>query len=192
MKSFPPCYLILALLSFAPGLRAAGIAPLPYWGPISLAEGEQLEICAHVRRASHDHSTLERRRALFTFVRIRDGKTVRKEFTLDASRGGCFSMPQQKLEDEPFFTLLQHSGTHGDGQLLASVAVVGTRYQMLAAQPLDAGQTLPSRTVCGPLRLGHANDSAARLDPHTRNRGNSGSNDGSPYCQFYRPQAQAF
>jgi hypothetical protein len=166
MKPFPSCYLILALLMLAPGLNAAAIAPLIYWGPVSLAKGEQLELCSHLRSARPDHSSAERPRALFTFVRIRDGKTVRKEFTLDASRGGCFSMPQQKLGDEPIFAMFQHSGARGDGhrgdgQLLASIAVVGTRYQMLAAQSLETGQIPPSPTVFGPLRLGRANGTAA-------------------------------
>jgi hypothetical protein len=294
MKSFPPCYLILALLSLAPGLRAAGIAPLLYWGPISLVEGEQLEICTHVRSARQDYSILDRPRAQFTFVRIRDGKTVRKEFTLDALRGGCFDMPQQKLGNEPIFVVFQHNGPRGDRQLLASVAIVGSRYQMLAAQSLDARQISPA--VYGPLRLGYGNGTGSKaiediagqrlrvcshnldatnpttvsirfydtryasrplferrevqLEPaegmcvslneaqlgdrsifaevwsesqgmsstllsgaaiigaghhqavppnalqglthDTLNRGNNGSNDASPYCEFYRPQAQAF
>lgn len=154
MNPSPPCYWIVVLLLLAPGVNAAGIA----WGPISLHDGQHLELCTHARRTGVDYATNQRTRAQFTYVRIRDGKTLRKEFTVDASRGGCTIMPYDKLGGEPIFTLLEHNGPIVDQPLLVSVALVGTHYQMLTAQVLDGTQPHSTRTVYGPLRLGNTSN----------------------------------
>jgi hypothetical protein len=92
----------------------------------------------------------------------------RREVELEPAEGICLSLNETQLGDRAIFAEVwsESQGVGISSALLSGAAIIGAGHH--EAVPPNALQDFTQ---------------------DTRNRGGS---DASPYCQFYRPQAQAF
>lgn len=117
------------------------------FGPVVLHENSRFELCANSHYAQ-DTVLVDA-----SFVRLKDGRTIKRERELEPGRGGCFAVTHEQVGDDPVFAALETFGQFGDAAPVSASAIVNGIFDVPVPQLFIEDDGVPTATTFGPVQL---------------------------------------